>query len=214
MNHIKPLILVIAIFMLSAWNWPTHEEFAGKIYDSFSGDVKLNLNKTIVKEGSIVPDKVFMDYGNHSYPGSVIESKLWLERSVEAYKSKDYGAASMALGISMHYISDSFAAPHNIQGEEYYLHKEFEDAAEGVPFDARCSKGKKDPEKYLAKANFSEKEWNMWLITKDRNVQSKELRRALESAYSLSHAYYEKECSISIKDRFLGFMRILIFRFS
>lgn len=209
----KILLLILAILVLSAWNWPTHEEFASKVYDSFPTDTKSNLNSSLVKEGSIIPDKVFQDYEDHSYPGSVAKTDLWLKRSVESYEAGMYDEASLALGIAMHYISDSFAAPHNIVGEEYSLHAKFEKEAEDVPFFAKCSKGKKDVEKYLSEAADSERDWGVWLKKKDLTIQAKELSNALEVGYALAHAYYGYECSQSFLDRIAGFFIMLKFRF-
>ena len=210
----KKLALIFFLLVVSAWNWPTHQEFAMKVYDSFPEETKSHFNLTLVKEGAIIPDKVFQDYEYHSYPGSVEKTDLWLKRSVEAYQNVEYDAASIALGIATHYMSDSFAAPHAVHGEEYSQHAKFEKEAEGVPFLAKCAVGEKDAEQYLSKGQLSEKDWGFWLRKKDLLIQSRELSNALEAGYALSHAYYEKECYQSLGSRLTGFFVMLKFRFS
>ncbi len=210
----RKIAFLLLLLLVSAWNWPTHKEFAVKIYDSFPNDIRSNLNVSIIEEGSIMPDSVFQDFEYHSYPSSVKKADYWLKASKDFYDVSNYSLASLSLGIATHYISDSFAAPHNINGEEYSQHAKFEKEAEGVPFLAKCAVGEKDAEQYLSKGQLSEKDWGFWLRKKDLLIQSRELSNALEAGYALSHAYYEKECYQSLGSRLTGFFVMLKFRFS
>ena len=206
-------IWIILLLLVCAWNWPTHEDFSVKVYESFPQGVQSKLNLSLVKEGSIIPDKVFQDFEYHSYPRSVAKSEFWLNKSYTDFLEENYASASISLGIATHYISDSFAAPHTINGEEYRLHSKFETEAEGVPFYARCTIGTKDLELYLLKSQESEKDWAVWLKNGNRNIQSKELSHALFAGYALSHAYYNIECNQPFLIIFIDQIRILKFRF-
>lgn len=203
---------VLMLLLLSAWNWPTHKAFASKVYDGFPEEFQNNLNLTLIQDGSIIPDSIFKDYSNHSYPNSVDNVDYWLKKSVANYGEKDYANASIEFGIASHYISDSFSAPHNVNGEDYRDHLQFETEAEGVPFFARCSKGNKDADYYLARARLSRNDWELWKLNHDRNAQSLELSRALESAHSIFHMYFGEKCNVSLLERFRWFFRLWAFR--
>lgn len=206
-------MLIISLLLVSAWNWPTHEEFSVKVHESFPQDIKSNLNLTLIKEGSIMPDKVFQDYERHSYPNSVEMADYWLRVSHNSYLEGNYTVASVSLGIATHYISDSFAAPHNVNNEDYSMHSKFETEAEGMPFFASCKVGKKDPEFYLSKAVVGKTDWGLWLRNKASNIQSKELSNALYAGYALSHAYYGKECYQPFFQKILDWLKVIKFRF-
>ena len=196
------------MLLLSAWNWPTHKEFATKVYDGFPVEFKNNLNLSLIQDGAIIPDSVFKDYSNHSYPNSVENVDYWLNRSVSDYSKGDYANASLEFGIASHYLSDSFSAPHNIAGEEYRDHQRFETEAEGLPFFARCNKGNKGTDFYLAKAQASRYDWELWMLDNDKNTQSLELSRGLESAHLIYHSYFNQKCSVTLWQRFIWFFRL------
>lgn len=210
----KRIILILLLIFVSAWNWPTHESFSVKIYDSFPSEVKSNLNLTLVKEGSLIPDKIIQDYDKHSYPNSVERIDYWLTKSYDSYLEENYTLASLSLGIASHYISDSFSAPHNTANEDYSMHSKFETEAEGMPFYAQCTVGKKDVDAYISKAAVGKTDWGLWLRNKANKIQSKELSKALYAGYALSHAYYSSECYQPLTSKISNWFKAIRFRFS
>lgn len=210
----KKTLLLLLLLSVSAWNWATHEELSVKIYNSFPADVKSNLNLTLVQEGSLVPDKIFQDYERHSYPNSVERIDYWLTKSHDSYLEGNYTIASLSLGIATHYISDSFAAPHNVKNEDYSMHAKFETEAEGMPFYASCTVGRKDAEDYISKAAVGKTDWGLWLRNKANKIQSKELSNALYAGYALSHTYYEKKCYQPLNEKISGWLKMIRFRLS
>ena len=204
---------IFLLLLVCAWNWPTHEDFSVKVYESFPKEAKSRLNLSLVREGSTIPDRIFQDFEYHSYPGSVVKTEFWLNQSNNAFLEENYALASTSLGIATHYISDSFSAPHNVNGEEYSQHSKFETEAENIPFYARCAIGDKDVEFYISKGQESMKDWGLWLKNSNKNIQSRELSNALIAGYALSHAYYDTECSQPFFIRLRDQIKIFKFRF-
>ncbi|MGB9979205.1 zinc dependent phospholipase C family protein [Methanobacterium sp.] len=111
---ILAIFLVIAsnISTVSAWDWITHDEIAESNYYSLPEDMQHNLNLDLIKKGSISPDFIFLDFKYHSYPNSYGKAIYWLNKGQSYYKKGDFYYASYCYGVSSHYITDSFSAPH------------------------------------------------------------------------------------------------------
>ena len=189
-----------------AWGWSVHQGLAEKVYDSFQIDVQGNLNLTLIKEGSIAPDKVFKNNRLHHYPPSYKLAGEWFNKTKVSYEKRDYNNASYAFGVMTHYISDSFVAPHYISGEDYDLHSKFENQAKNYELKTKCNKQKYDLNKSLYYASTAaEREWEPWLISKDSLIPINEAERALELLYSISLDLFNTSCIIPTKVEYSKF---------
>ena len=78
----KKFVFIILLFFfipsVISWNWNTHQNIAEKIYYSLPFEEQNNLNLSLIKEGSIAPDKDFKDNVLHHYPPSLNKSLYWL----------------------------------------------------------------------------------------------------------------------------------------
>ncbi|NOQ37403.1 hypothetical protein GQ472_00815 [archaeon] len=137
------IMLAILLIMVQpgyAWDWDTHEALVEQVCIDFGCGCFDE-----IKNGSIVPDKVFRDnFYHHCYnlseecPESdeglwqcptkdecptYEKEKEWLEIS----KSKDGCEKWYAIGVASHYFFDSKVFWHRVQKEEYYkCHQKFE----------------------------------------------------------------------------------------
>lgn len=159
----------------NAWKWNTHENMIEYIYLNLPLEKQQELNLTKLKEGSITPDKYFKDFKKHHYPPSLEESKKWLNNNTDI---------SLNIGIASHYISDSFAAPHNIVGEEYKDHDKFEGQVNYYTSSMGCKDyGFKLEE--LRIATQTSKDWNFWLKNKDKKLPQKGVDQSTEFLFSI-----------------------------
>ncbi|MEW6063374.1 MAG: zinc dependent phospholipase C family protein [Nanoarchaeota archaeon] len=196
---INTILITLCFFVYlpsaAAWGWNVHQNLAEKVYNSFQIDVQANLNLTLIKEGSIAPDKVFKNNRLHHYPPTYGLTKEWFDKAREAYENKDYNNASYAFGVMTHYISDSFVAPHYINGEDYKLHAQFENQVKNYELKTKCNKQKYDLNKSLYYGSIAaEKEWEPWLASRDSLIPKNEAERAVELLYSVSLDLFNTSC--------------------
>ena len=123
------LLVALIIPSASAWNWDTHQAFVDSFYVSVDNATREHLDLEELRRGAIDPDKTFRDFKRHGYPYTVEQASYWLEQTTYAIQHNDWKNASYTFGVAVHYLSDTFSAPHGVAGEKYYDHKRYEDDA-------------------------------------------------------------------------------------
>ncbi|HLC37261.1 MAG TPA: zinc dependent phospholipase C family protein [Candidatus Nanoarchaeia archaeon] len=189
-NVLITLLLVLSSTNVIAWDWQTHQNVVERVYNSLPRD--LNLSLEYLKEGSILPDKVFHDNRLHNYPPSLELTNIWMSVAKEEYKNKNFRNASLAFGIASHYITDSFAAPHYIKGETSYQHSKYEDRGylelnEYCRVDINISEG-------LPKGPEEGKLWNEWLQTNNDKIPETAANKATKIVYSAAFETFNTGC--------------------
>ncbi len=196
----KKAILLIFLIILSlniSWNWPNHQILVERVYYTLDFKTQQELNITLLKEGAIAPDKVFHDNVRHSYPRSYAQTKIWLEKASDSYDKKDFDNASYFFGIASHYISDTFAAPHNVQKEPPKLHLEFESVKYKPKTKCTGNKIIQDLNYSLFEATQGKKEdWSEWVNTRNDEIPKKGIDQSLELLYPLAIQIFNSSCSI------------------
>ncbi|MBI2148833.1 zinc dependent phospholipase C family protein [Candidatus Woesearchaeota archaeon] len=175
MKYFILLIVLLLIPQVHAWKWETHQNIIEYIYFNLPIEAQQQLNITKLKEGSITPDKDFKDHKLHHYPKSLIEAEKWLNNDTDI---------SFNMGIASHYITDSFAAPHNINGEDYKLHSAFENQVKNYYPNTKCYNYKLKIQD-LSKGTKTSEEWKIWLKTKDRIIPEKEVDESTKLLFSI-----------------------------
>ncbi len=180
----KTTTIIIILLLISGWKANTHETIAETLYFSMPNDLQEKFNLTEMKEGSIAPDAKFKDFKNHHYPYSLEKTKYYLKN-----------LTSYNFGIITHYISDAYAAPHNIKEENYKLHSWFEDQVQYYQPKTECQNYNIDMED-LKEATKNEKDWWVWLKRKDKSIAEKEVDESMKILYSLMFRLFpEFKCS-------------------
>lgn len=180
------IILLILIPTVDAWSWDTHQNMIEYVYLSLPVETQMQLNLTKLKEGAIIPDKDFKDYKKHHYPYSLEEAEKWLNNDTDL---------SFNLGIASHYITDSFAAPHNIFGEDYKLHARFENQVDDYYPRIEC-KDYNFKLNQLSEATKNSKDWKYWLKTKNKEIPEKEVDEATKFLFSIILKKLNTTCGI------------------
>ena len=190
-------IVLLLFFIPSAisWNWNTHQNIAEKIYYSLPFEEQNNLNLSLIKEGSIAPDKDFHDNVLHHYPPSLNKSLYWLNLTLIYIQNKDYEKASYSFGVLTHYVDDSFVAPHYISKEDPKLHSEFEKQVSNYNLKAKCQREDYDLNQSLYIASLNRKDWEPWLLTKNRDIPQQELEDATKLLYSITLGIFNATCA-------------------
>ena len=122
----RSFLFLFVLLLTSAWNWQTHPAFVESMYYQLSDEDQSNFNLTALQEGSLAPDRDFHDNRYHHYPPSYNLTLYWLQKARTSYAQGDFPEASYAFGVASHYVSDSFAAPHNIEKESSKDHSFYE----------------------------------------------------------------------------------------
>ena len=162
------IVLLLILPAVNAWKAETHKNIIEYVYLNLPIEQQERLNLTKLKEGAIAPDRDFKDFRNHHYPPSLNKAKLWLDNDTDL---------SYNLGVASHYIVDSFVAPHNIKGEKYSDHSNFESQVSSYYPSVEC----KDYGFSLEDLKFGTKnyqDWNLWLKTKNNNIPKREVDEA------------------------------------
>ena len=179
------LILLLIIPTANAWKAETHKNIIEYVYLNLPEEVQAKLNLTILKEGSIAPDRDFKDFRNHHYPASLNKAELWLDNDTDL---------SYNLGVASHYIADSFVAPHNIKGEKYSDHSKFESQVSYYYPSIKCKDYNFSLEDLKIGAKNS-KDWNIWLKTKNSNIPKREVDEATKFLFSIVLKKLNTTCS-------------------
>jgi len=194
MNMKLKLILTIfvLVFLINGWTWSTHQIISEKIINSLPRE--LNLNISLVKEGSIAPDKYFKDFRYHNYPYTINSSDYWIKKAKYFYSINDINNASYSFGVLSHYISDTFAAPHTVSKEEYELHKKFENQASNYIPISNCQKYNLNLKKELENSVSNKEDWYLWLKSKNIEIPKKEIEQAVKVLYPVALNIFNTNC--------------------
>ena len=175
MKYLIFLIIFLLIPQVHAWGFNTHKNIIEYVYFNLPLEVQHELNLTRLKEGSIMPDLVFQDTTKHHYPYSLTEAKRWLNNDSDL---------SLNICIAAHYITDSFAAPHNIFGENYKDHATFEKQVGNYYPISDCGNYNFKLED-LKVGTANSKDWYIWLKTKDVTIPQREIDQATKFLMSI-----------------------------
>lgn len=173
-------IILFYLLLMSnamAWNFKGHQAIVEKSYYSADFELQKKLNLTLIKEGSIAPDRVFHDVRLHHYPPSNGLAEKWLNETIYYYKIKDYNKASYSFGVASHYISDSFVAPHYISREPSSLHSEFE-RLNDFKVNVKCYNFEVNLNESLKEASKNKDDWTLWTLSKNQSIPKREFEQA------------------------------------
>lgn len=194
----KQLIFAIWILLLLpasyAWRWDTHKMFVENFYNNVPLEVQEKLNLSLMKSGSIVPDEVFHDNIRHHYPPSLPLAEAWLEAAREEYHFGNYKNASLAFGIAVHYITDSFAAPHYSALGGGKAHSNFEAQADYYVPKAKCGKSQKSLKEFLEEGSKNQDDMAIWVDTNDKKIPEAEVEEAMGAVFSVGLETFGTEC--------------------
>ncbi len=186
------LLLVLLLSLpVSAWNWETHQALTEAFYYSVDATTQQRLNLTALQEGSVAPDKVFRDFRRHSYPYSLERALYWLD---EMKKTNDVREQSYAFGVATHYIADSFSAPHNVAGERYRDHAQYEDQASEDYVYVACANRPYDLAEELGAATEESETWQTWLRTKNKSYPFRAVADAMDLVYAVGLREFSASC--------------------
>jgi len=187
MKKILTFLFLIMMFSMiqaptaEAWTGKTHSDIASQVYYSLPADVQTKLSLKDMRDGSDDPDFKFFDYSYHKYPASYSKATQWLDQGQLAYQNGDYKMASYCFGVASHYISDSFAAPHCVDGTLGY-HTIYElQAILLTPQITPCSG---DLKSALESGHVNgEYDWNSWMMSRSDIYVQKDLNQAASTSY-------------------------------
>ena len=188
------IFIILLVPFVSGWNWNTHTAIVDSFYYGLDEDVRGRLNLSLMEYGGVVPDKEFRDYVRHSYPKSYAETSKWLEKAKEEILLGDYDKASLSFGIASHYVVDSFSSPHGVNGEEYSLHKEYEDQGSEDYFYVECVKEEFDLQELLQSGLLEGKNWGKWVETKDKEYPLSAVASSMGYVFSIGMWVFDGEC--------------------
>lgn len=170
-----------------AWKADTHKNIIEYVYLNLPEEAQSRLNLEKLKEGAVMPDRDFKDFRNHHHPNSLREAQKWLNNNTDL---------SLNLGIASHYITDSFAAPHNIAGEKYSDHNYFEQQVRYYYPDSGCMDyGFNLDDLKIAVKN--KKDWNLWLRTKDKTMPQREVEESTRFLFSIVLKKLNTTCGVN-----------------
>lgn len=186
------LILILLLMPTSyAWLGTGHENIVSSVYYQFDNKTQDKLNLSELKRGSTDPDRVFHDTRLHHFPPSYERVVYWLEIANQSFQSGDFNNASYAFGVASHYISDSFAAPHTVDGEDPNEHSEYEVVANSFVV-SDCKKLGEDL--FITLSNHTKpEEWQEWRETRDKHLVYNHYKDAFRAVNSQTTIFTE-EC--------------------
>lgn len=197
----RVFIMVLAFLIIFpnslAWKWETHQNLVEKLYDDIPRELQTKLNISLMKEGSIAPDKDFHDNVLHHYPQSYELALEWVN------KNGSFDEISYNFGVAAHYISDSFVAPHYISKEPYKLHDEFEGQAKKYIPKVKCYNYDIELKQGMENGSLNYKDWGEWLLTKDKKIPEKEADSAMMLIYSVAFDKFNFECNKKTKVEYI-----------
>ena len=112
----------------------------------------------------------------------------------DAVDHSDWDTASYALGIASHYLSDSFSAPHNIDGESYDLHRTYEDQGSVTFYFVPCNVTSYDTEELFQNAIAQGNTWQPWVASRDWTYPKNTVQEAMEAVYLISLGVLDSSC--------------------
>lgn len=192
----KRAVFIIILFLVLGWDWDTHKGFIESSFSEFPDELKEKLSLPLMGDGSLIPDRDFHDFTNHSYPKSLSAVDYWFNVSKKAYLGGDYKTASIAFGVGSHYLSDSLAAPHAVSNENYGDHREYEDQAL-VDFKVKCKNInlKEELSRYYDEKKL---EWGEWLKDKKAKYPKQSSSEAADLVYSSALQLFDFKCEQNV----------------
>jgi hypothetical protein len=191
---LSAILLLVFAPQVQAWEWSTHRQIVQVVYDELPDNVKVNLDWSLIYEGSTWPDlyrhnpdpRYGLTYPSHFQPEARDQAEHWLEKAQTYYQDGDFDDASLALGIAAHYIADASCLAHNPPyAYDWDLHGEFEywgtqispDRPWGIPnFDLRQA---------LTQIEMGAPDkWQRWLQTRDLSIVQEDLNNATMYTYN------------------------------
>lgn len=199
---------------VDAWNFNGHQAIVETAYYHAGFSLQQRLNLTLLKEGSIAPDKNFHDVRLHHYPPSYYLAERWLKSAKNNYSLGDYNKASYAFGVASHYISDSFVAPHYTSREPGSLHAEFE-RLKNFRVNIKCYKSNIDLNESLYQASRNREDWTSWVLSKNESIPRKEFEQAINLTIPVFITTFNSTCNLFqteiIKRNFIINQNMIIF---
>ena len=209
------ILLLVILISTSAWNWNTHQNIALKVYNDFQPQLQFKLNSTLIREGSIAPDKDFHDNVLHHYPPSYKKALYWMDILNNSLKAQDYENASYAFGVITHYLSDSFASPHAVAKEPYDLHAKFEKQPTNYISKTKCAQYNLNINETLYEySQKGQQDWNNWLKTNSDSIPKNEVDSSIRLIYSFSLKTFNTTCAEKtqiIKAKYFITPRIILY---
>ena len=158
------IVLLLILPSTIAWSGNGHENLAILTYYQLDNST-FNISEMI--RGSTDPDRVFHDTRNHHFPDTFSKANKWLDQVKSDIKINDPNNASYAFGVATHYISDSFAAPHNVEREDSSKNSKYEKIANNFVVSGCTNQSIL----FTILSNHTKKEdWYSWLETNDSNI--------------------------------------------
>ncbi|GEM_PF-2081731 len=190
-------LFFLALAFVCGWNWQTHPAFVETLYYSLDNTNIKMFNLTLLREGSLAPDKDFHDNRYHHYPPSYNLSVYWLHKAEDAYRLQDFTTASYAFGVASHYISDSYAAPHNIQKESPKDHSAYEKQGSDHYLFVPCPVDFQTIQlnKTLMAATKTGELWKYWLLAKEPRYAEQPVATAMGSLYTIFYQTFNITCA-------------------
>ena len=192
------LILVLLLMPTSyAWLGTGHENIVSSVYYQFDNQTQNTLNLSEMKRGSTDPDLVFHDTRLHHFPPSYERAVYWLSIANQSFQDKDFNNASYAFGVASHYISDSFAAPHTVSGEDPNEHSEYERVANSfIISDCKTLEG----DLFSILSNHTKpEEWQKWRETRDKSLIYNNYKSAFQAVNSKANIFTNELITIQNK---------------
>lgn len=182
------MVMVLQVAPVSAWSVTTHYEIADETYSSLSPAVQENLSEIAMRDGADDPDMKFRDFQNHHMPYSAIKAQYWLNKGKISYDSGNYHYASYCFGVASHYISDSFCAPHTVNGASKVDHALYE--VQAMLLEPHVSYMNSDLNPLLDQGQAEgEVSWTEWNQNKGDAVVQNNLDNAASASYTLISEY-------------------------
>lgn len=142
-----------------------------------------------MKRGATDPDRVFHDTRNHHFPDSFAKASIWLDLVKENIQNKDFNNASYTFGVASHYISDSFAAPHNVNKEDSRKHSSYEKTANTFLV-TKCTNQSNLFD--VLSGHPRESDWYSWVSTNDKEIVYNNFKQAFLAVQSQAHLISNK----------------------
>lgn len=182
------MVMVLQVAPVSAWSVTTHYEIADETYSSLSPAVQENLSEIAMRDGADDPDMKFRDFQNHHMPYSAIKAQYWLNQGKISYDRGNYHYASYCFGVASHYISDSFCAPHTVNGASKVDHALYE--VQAMLLEPHVSYMNSDLNPLLDQGQAEgEVSWTEWNQNEGDAVVQNNLDNAASASYTLISEY-------------------------
>ena len=205
MKHFSfPLLAFLFLIpQASGWNSATHMKFVENAFYQLDFPVDVVLDLDALRNGSVAPDLVFHDTRRHHYPPSFVEAHRWLNETRIGLAQKNYTYASYAFGVTAHYITDTYAAPHHIQKEPSRMHSLYEQQGNRVYFFVNCSSlaARAISEQDFLRGVEQNRTWEPWIQTQDPLYPQRAVRAAAIIILQLAQHTFHANCTYTTTEQ-------------